>query len=71
MRADSVSWKGVDPMTLGVHRLPALGLGLIQQDIAGVRVIMRTAGSWYRLPPSEGVGAHWDDGIDSGGDGVG
>jgi hypothetical protein len=44
-------------MTLGAHRLPPLGLGLIQRDIAGVMVIMRTAGSWYRLPPSEGVGA--------------
>ena len=71
MRAGSVSWKGVDPMTLGVHRHPPLGLGLIQREIAGVRVIMRAAGSWYRLLPSAGAGAHWADGIDSGGAGVG
>jgi hypothetical protein len=49
VRADSVPWKGVDPMTLGVHRLPPLGLGLIQRKIAGLRVIIRAAGSWYRL----------------------
>ena len=66
VRSGSVSWKGVDPMTLGAHQFPPSGWF----DTTGNCWSEDYYATCWKLVSSS-IAARWVHGIDSGGTGLG